>query len=112
MGMYDTVYFGCPKCNSKIGIQSKEAGSPSMDNFDLKSAPRAILNDVLNQPHKCHRCETWVVLYDPDFPPIPKRSNPAVLIVNPPTKEHYKSAHDEFWPDNEAFEIQCSPNAS
>jgi hypothetical protein len=105
MGMFDTVYFNCPKCNSTIGIQSKESGSPQLDTFDLESAPTAILNDVLNQPNKCKGCGEWVVLFDPDFPTTPKRANPTPLIVTAPTKEHYVSSHDEFWPDDEDFVI-------
>jgi hypothetical protein len=105
MGMFDIVYFDCPKCNSKIGIQSKESEFPQLDTFDLDSAPTAILNNVLNRPHKCKGCGEWIVLYDPEFPPIPRRANPAPLIVTAPAKEHYVSAHEEFWPDNEDFVI-------
>ena len=105
MGIFDEVYFNCPKCNYSMAIQSKAAEDPYMGAYDLKSAPTNILNDTLNRPEKCGSCGAWVVLHDPQFPVVPPRVKPSVCIVKPPKRQSHETGKYTYWPDDQAFEI-------
>jgi hypothetical protein len=70
MGMFDSVYANCPTCEKPVEFQSKE-GECFCNVYTLGAddAPTAVLTDVLNDPHYCRHCGTWLALVDPAFPP-------------------------------------------
>lgn len=103
MGLFDKVYVNCPKCGLANEFQSKGDMQPLLRSYTIETAPTCVLNDALNKPEMCS-CGEWLVLYDPEFPVKPKRSNPAILIVKKPKKDGAK-----WWPDGEVFEIIATP---
>jgi hypothetical protein len=113
MGLFDTVDIKCPVCNFRVEYQTKANEWPQLDHFTIEDAPTHILTDVLNQPEKCSGCGSWVVLYDPNFPPIPLRPYPSVLIVKPPKGETIKRRQGmEWWPDGEEFNFPTPADGS
>lgn len=55
---YDTVYFECPKCKSKIEKQSKQHEC-ILANFDANEVPIEIGVDLNDTEIMCEHCETW-----------------------------------------------------
>ena len=45
MGMFDSVFIPCPKCEKSMEIQSK-AGNCSLSVYSLENAPLKILMDI------------------------------------------------------------------
>lgn len=53
MGMYDTVWINCPKCNEKHGFQTK-SGECYLANYTLENCPDDALKNVnRHSPYKC-----------------------------------------------------------
>jgi len=65
MGLFDSVMVECPECGHKVEHQSKADEMPYMNTYTVEDAPAHILIDCLNEPHRCGKCGTWHVLYDP-----------------------------------------------
>jgi RNase P subunit RPR2 len=59
MGLYDTVWVNCPKCNQLVEFQTK-AGESRMQDFTISSAPAVILADISSDSHICKNCDTIV----------------------------------------------------
>lgn len=56
MGMYDSVYFKCPKCGEVIEAQSKR-GECTLASFDEKLVPVAIAVDLVGKREWCGHCD-------------------------------------------------------
>jgi len=56
MGMFDSVYFGCPHCGEQTEVQSK-AGFCVLDNFYEDAVPTCIAQDLDRERHFCKHCE-------------------------------------------------------
>lgn len=56
MGMFDTVYITCPKCEERIEEQSK-SGSCFLDTYTLENAPMEVLSGVVGHVF-CYHCKT------------------------------------------------------
>jgi hypothetical protein len=54
MGMFDSLYVGCP-CGESVEFQSK-AGDCHCDNFTLADCPPAIAADLIGETRKCRSC--------------------------------------------------------
>lgn len=88
MGLFDSVYAGCPQCGAKVEFQSKADECPYMNNYTLQSAPTHILVDVMNEPQCCGACGAWLAIVDPDYPPgSPPRPSPQVVRVREPAAQ-------------------------
>lgn len=61
MGMFDSVYVNCPRCNEIIEFQSK-AWNCRMEKFTLANAPPAILGDLKDAQTVCRKCGWTVVI--------------------------------------------------
>ena len=48
MGLYDTVYFSCPKCERLLEEQSK-AGESSLSSFNCDEVPLDIAEDIVGE---------------------------------------------------------------
>ena len=58
MGMFDSVYVNCPKCNYQTEIQSKN-GDCTLDKYNINNIeeiPESILEDMANKVHTCDEC--------------------------------------------------------
>lgn len=55
MGMYDSVWARCPKCDSKIEFQSK-SGECRMDSFAPHAVPLAVALDMHENVVECDKC--------------------------------------------------------
>lgn len=106
MGLFDSVYEGCPTCGQPIEFQSKE-GECYMHSYTLESAPTEVLRDVLNDPQYCRHCGNWAALYDPQFPPNiivePPRPAPKMVKLRQPTNPDIHSSQPELRWWNEPF---------
>ena len=64
MGMFDSVWVPCPKCNTPSEFQSK-SGECRLESYDLKDCPDDVLAGVnRHAPNTCADCGTkfWVKL--------------------------------------------------
>ena len=53
MGMYDTVWVNCPKCNEENGFQTK-AGECYLANYNLENCPDDAMSNVnRHSPIEC-----------------------------------------------------------
>ena len=93
MGLFDSVYAGCPSCGAKVEFQTKADEAPYMNNYTLEDAPAHLLIDVLNDPHYCEKCGAWLALVDPAYPPDgpPPRPTPTVARVRDPQEGEYQA---------------------
>lgn len=57
MGIFDTVYFKCPKCDAEIEEQTK-AGDCGMRSYNCDSVPHEIGHDLVGIEIRCLECET------------------------------------------------------
>lgn len=56
MGMYDSVFVNCPKCNKQNEFQSKSGGC-FLDEYTLEDCPEDVLQNVnRHSPTKCDEC--------------------------------------------------------
>lgn len=60
MGMFDTVYFECPKCKTNTEEQSK-SGDCMLDTYSLETAPFTVVADILG-PVWCENCQTRLII--------------------------------------------------
>ncbi len=97
MGLFDSVYANCPRCDRRIEFQSKTDEDPYMNRYTVEDAPTHILIDVLNDPHYCCGCKSWFALIDPAFPPDgPPRPKPVATPVRDPVGDEASLyAHDQ-----------------
>jgi len=63
MGMFDSVYVKCPKCETENEFQSK-SGDCLCSNYTLENCPEDVLFDV--NRHSPYRCECGI-LYEVDI---------------------------------------------
>ena len=68
MGIYDTVEFKCPKCNTSIYEQSK-AGKCELRGYNQSRVPVAIADAFLGASVYCHGCGSNFVI-DTVLPPV------------------------------------------
>lgn len=68
MGCFDTVNFKCPKCGSRIKVQSK-AGACELREFKADSVPAAIAEDLDGYEATCSCCSKRVEVYIPSSAP-------------------------------------------
>ena len=62
MGMYDTVNFSCPKCETDIEVQSK-AGDCNLEDFSFREVPPEIAKDIDGEEVRCKKCDSlWAVI--------------------------------------------------
>jgi hypothetical protein len=103
MGMFDSVYVECPKCQQPVEIQSK-AGECFCNSYKLDNAPNEILCDIMNEPEYCRSCGNWLVLVDPRFPPGCKpHPDLRVVSVKPPPNPDTHPQGFKWWPGNHPF---------
>jgi hypothetical protein len=57
MGMFDTVFFRCPKCDALIEEQSKGADEPMIRAFVFPNVPDDVMSGLSN-PICCPKCST------------------------------------------------------
>ena len=56
MGMYDTVHFRCPYCETRMSAQSK-SGDCTLSNYNIDEAPSDVMRDInRHAPHYCPSC--------------------------------------------------------
>jgi hypothetical protein len=103
MGIFDSVYVPCPKCNEPIEFQSKAAYDPYMNQYTLSDAPPEILTDIMNSPLYC-ACGSWVALIDPRYPPgqKPRPYLTAMRVTAPETPIIHPQGF-RSWPHNKPF---------
>lgn len=54
MGVYDTVKLRCPECGNRINAQTKSTiPSPSLNTYDMKSAPIDVLSGIRDETFEC-----------------------------------------------------------
>lgn len=56
MGMFDSVMFRCPKCDSQMEVQSK-AGECTLREYEPWSVPESIAKDIAGQTAFCDNCD-------------------------------------------------------
>lgn len=64
MGMFDSVYVRCPRCNESIEFQSK-AGDCSLAGYSPSAVPMAIALDLDGSSETCPKCNKLVTLHMP-----------------------------------------------
>lgn len=103
MGLFDSLYVDCPHCGTPVEFQSKEWNC-DLSVYSLESAPTAILRDAMNWPTRCGKCDGWVALIDPDFPPGPP-PRPALRAakIRTPEKPETHSQGMKWWPYDKDF---------
>ena len=60
MGMFDTVYFKCPKCQHRIEEQSK-SGPCMLKDYDIDDAPFTVVAGLLG-PTWCNNCKAPLII--------------------------------------------------
>jgi len=61
MGMFDSIYAPCPKCNILVETQSKR-GDCSLKRYHVNSVPFEIAQDINGNRMKCRGCGTEFTL--------------------------------------------------
>lgn len=104
MGLFDSVYVPCPKCGEPVEFQSKADPDPYMRRYTLDDAPGFILSDVMNAPDHCMKCDQWMVLIDPAYPPgeEPKPKLRAARVRAPSNPKTHEQGM-KWWPDDRPF---------
>lgn len=64
MGMFDSVYARCPRCNEPVEFQSK-AGECRLAGYNPNSVPMAIALDLDDSSESCPKCSYEVTLHMP-----------------------------------------------
>lgn len=73
MGVYDTIYFKCPKCGEEINAQSK-SGECLLKNYPNTDVPISVAYDAnRHAPFKCDCGAVW--LFDTSQFRLPKKVN-------------------------------------
>lgn len=60
MGLFDSLYINCPKCNYPIEFQSKAEVWPSMNVYNEDDCPDIIKVDLDSQIEECRHCGSKV----------------------------------------------------
>lgn len=68
MGMFDSVYLRCPKCNDTVEVQSK-AGECYLRTYDQDEVPTVIAADINGEEAYCKDCDLTLVVVG--MPPVP-----------------------------------------
>lgn len=71
MGVYDSVFFKCPKCGEDIEEQSK-AGACLCRNIEPEEVPFEIAVDLVNTECKCYSCGSSFQIISLDKIELPK----------------------------------------
>lgn len=66
MGMYNSIYVSCPKCDNLIEFQSK-SGSCDMSSFDISKVPEQDLKGIIGDMRECDECGHVVEIEDPEI---------------------------------------------
>lgn len=119
MGMFDSLYLPCPRCGEGVEFQSK-ADECSMTVWrSVDDAPTDVLYDVMNEPAYCRKCDGWMALVDPAFPPGQGKPRPVLraVKVRTPDNPHIHSTQTflRWWPDDKPFtfaDIEGDPTLS
>lgn len=61
MGMFDSVYASCPRCDESVEFQSK-AGECRLSGYSPNSVPIVIALDLHNSSKTCPKCNKEVTL--------------------------------------------------
>lgn len=62
MGMFDSVWFSCPRCDEQIEVQSK-AGECVLSSINPNQVPVEIAKDIENEAVYCEKCHrSWTVV--------------------------------------------------
>lgn len=62
MGMFDTVNFTCPKCDSIIGVQSK-AGDCTLADIPSEAVPIDVAASIVGESVYCDHCDKgWIIV--------------------------------------------------
>ena len=64
MGMYDTVCFTCPACDSPLEVQSK-AGSCTLSMIDSMEVPLGIADNIVGEHVQCDSCNKTFRVFMP-----------------------------------------------
>lgn len=98
MGLFDSVYAPCPHCGQPVEFQTK-VGDPYCRSFTLESASPEQLIDIMNFPEHCEKCDGWLALIDPRYPPGEK-PRPELRVAKVKTPEnpgtHWQGM--KWWP--------------
>lgn len=68
MGMFDSIYVKCPKCDTSQEVQSK-AGECLLHSYDQDRVPIAIAADLNGEEVKCNHCGLLCVVVSLPTPP-------------------------------------------
>lgn len=61
MGLYNSIYFACPRCDARLEAQSK-AGDTECSTFESNEVPVVIAKDIENETLHCEACDRdWVI---------------------------------------------------
>jgi hypothetical protein len=60
MGLFDSLYINCPKCNYLIEFQSKANDWPSMEVYKEDDCPDVIKMDIVDNIEDCRHCKSKV----------------------------------------------------
>ena len=61
MGMYDSLWVECPRCNTQIEFQSK-AGDCDLRDYNIQNVPPEIALDCKYDEELCPDCEEYIKL--------------------------------------------------
>lgn len=61
MGMFDSLYVGCPDCKEEVEFQSK-AGECCLGRYNLQDVPLKILIDLDGKSENCPCCHRYIVI--------------------------------------------------
>ena len=66
MGLYDSIYFSCPRCGDRIEAQSK-SGDCNLSSYEYDSVPRDVAEDAnRHAPFTCNCGESYQFEEDED----------------------------------------------
>lgn len=75
MGIFDSVYARCPRCNEPVEFQSK-AGDCRLAGYSPESVPMAIALDLDDEWTNCPKCNHSVTLH------MPMRIDKVCMVVS------------------------------
>jgi uncharacterized protein YbaR (Trm112 family) len=71
MGMFDNIFFSCPKCDGEMYTQSKEGNCCLNTYHGIEGVPPSIAYDINGDEVWCESCgQAYKVIADPIPPPV------------------------------------------